>query len=126
MKNKRTTRRCEICKNTYSLEKFSKNKSKTWGYSYTCIECNRKRVSQSRPLICGVSREEYSIMLNNQEGVCAICKHPNANGRRLSIDHDHFTGEIRGLLCNNCNVLLGHAKDNPYILRKALEYIEKH
>jgi hypothetical protein len=72
-----------------------------------------------------ITLEEYEKLFNNQDGKCAICgEHQDNVGKTLSVDHDHFTDEIRGLLCYNCNLLLGHAKDNPYILRKALEYLE--
>jgi len=60
----------------------------------------------------GISLEEYNQMLEEQNGVCAICKceektKVQGNIRCLSIDHNHDTGEIRGLLCNRCNKLLG-------------------
>ncbi len=42
------------------------------------------------------------------------------------LDHCHATGAKRGWLCNNCNVMLGNAKDSPAILRKAAEYLDSH
>lgn len=57
------------------------------------------------------------------KSVCAICKRrPNT---RLNIDHDHVTGDIRGLLCPNCNRAIGLFRDDPGIMRHAAEYIEK-
>lgn len=47
------------------------------------------------------------------------------NYSRLSVDHDHQTGKIRGLLCNNCNRAIGLLKDSSDILYKAAKYIEK-
>ena len=71
----------------------------------------------------GVTPEQYRAWVNEQEGKCAICRQaPGIRG--LAVDHDHNTGKIRGLLCGNCNVLLGHAKDNPATLRAAAEYLE--
>ena len=59
-----------------------------------------------------------------QEYNCAICGKKEKN-RKLSLDHNHTTGHIRGLLCQSCNFILGAAKDNPYILRIAAEYLTK-
>lgn len=55
---------------------------------------------------------------------CAICgtKDPGYLGS-LHIDHDHSTGEVRGLLCHSCNVLLGHARDSVDTLQKAIQYL---
>jgi hypothetical protein len=56
----------------------------------------------------GITQEQYEEMLSEQNGGCAICGITEAtNGRRLAVDHDHQTGEVRGLLCNNCNVAVG-------------------
>ncbi len=70
--------------------------------------------------------EDYDNLFNNQNGVCLICKNPETNGRRLSVDHDHKTGKIRGLLCQKCNTLLGCANDSIDILLKSIEYLRKH
>lgn len=73
-----------------------------------------------------ITLEEYNNLFSKQEGKCAICgEHQDNIGKTLGVDHDHFTDEVRGLLCYNCNLLLGHAKDRTYILRKAIEYLEK-
>ena len=56
----------------------------------------------------GLTPEEYNRMFENQSGCCAICKkHQSEFKRRLAVDHDHGTGQVRGLLCGACNVLLG-------------------
>ena len=55
----------------------------------------------------GITLVEYDQMLAEQGGVCAICK-KEPDGRRLSVDHDHVTGEVRGLLCVRCNSFLGY------------------
>jgi hypothetical protein len=69
-----------------------------------------------------MSPEEYSTMLNTQGGVCAICK--GVCTRALAVDHNHVTGKVRGLLCNNCNRGLGHLKDDVGLLRQAVMYLE--
>ena len=56
----------------------------------------------------GLTDKDYTQLLRKQEGGCAICKLPQSNfKRRLDIDHDHTTGEVRGLLCSACNRHLG-------------------
>jgi hypothetical protein len=62
-------------------------------------------------------------MLKNQNNVGWICKGSTRDGRSLSIDHCHKTGKIRGLLCKDCNIGLGHFKDNIKLLQKAEEYL---
>ena len=56
---------------------------------------------------------------------CAICGTTEWMGRheRPHVDHDHKTDRVRGLLCHNCNVLLGHAHEDPAILQAAIRYI---
>lgn len=72
----------------------------------------------------GISVEQYDEMLIRQNGVCAICKTPCKSGRRLAVDHDHKTGQVRSLLCSNCNRGLGCFQDNPDLLREAAQYLE--
>lgn len=51
-----------------------------------------------------VTEEEYAARLEEQGGVCAICGNPpKEGGRALHVDHDHKTGDVRGLLCHYCN-----------------------
>ena len=66
---------------------------------------------------------EYAGMLQQQGGGCAICGGTNPNGRRLYVDHDHETGQVRGLLCGNHNTALGLAKDNAYNLMLMIDYL---
>ena len=72
----------------------------------------------------GITVEEYNNMLNAQDGICAICG-VDRIGRNMPVDHDHQTGEIRAILCGNCNRGLGMFMDNPQTLRLAADYIEK-
>lgn len=73
----------------------------------------------------GISLEEYVEILDDQNGVCKICGSPPSENFALSVDHNHETGEVRGLLCGSCNFMLGHAKDKPELLRKAAQYLEE-
>lgn len=77
----------------------------------------------------GITLEQYNEMLERQNGVCAICEQDEtrtARGiiRSLAVDHDHETGEVRGLLCASCNQILGFARDNPEVLRSAATYLD--
>lgn len=74
----------------------------------------------------GITQEAYEELLAAQEGRCAICRGIDFKPwDRLVIDHCHDTGVIRGLLCHSCNVCIGQAKDDPTVLRAAVEYLER-
>jgi len=74
----------------------------------------------------GITEEEYNQLLVNQNFSCAICKsHINEFKRKLSVDHNHETGKVRGLLCNNCNAGIGYLEEDVDSLRQAIEYLEK-
>jgi hypothetical protein len=70
----------------------------------------------------GLSLEAYDGLVQAQHGRCASCQRVP---ERLVVDHDHTTGEVRGLLCNGCNVGLGFFRDSPRKLRKAAKYLER-
>ena len=81
---------------------------------------NRKRSYNFPP-------ELFDQRFNEQGSVCAICKSTTAGGRgAFHADHDHNTKQPRGILCHNCNVALGNFKDNPEILKAAIEYLKKY
>lgn len=74
----------------------------------------------------GISLEEYDRLLEAQDNGCAICgKTPEENGQRLAVDHNHDTGEVRGLLCSQCNTGIGNLGDSPDRLRLAIRYLEQ-
>lgn len=73
----------------------------------------------------GITPEDYNQMFVTQNGLCAICLKPSRDGTNLRIDHNHETGKIRGLLCENCNFGLGHFKDNSEVLLSAVKYLTK-
>lgn len=77
-----------------------------------------------------ISLADYEQRLEEQGGVCAICRQPETGqsketgkSKRLSVDHNHASGQVRGLLCVNCNRALGYFKDSPERLKAALEYL---
>jgi hypothetical protein len=81
----------------------------------------------------GITQEQYEEMFRRQNGRCGICQKrhkPYKNGkgkvRNLSVDHDHETGKVRGLLCNRCNMALGMLGDTQDGLKAALRYLRSH
>lgn len=79
----------------------------------------------------GITPDQYAEMLRSQKGVCAICEQPETRILRgvvqiLCIDHDHTTGNVRALLCNACNVGIGHLRDDPGLVAKAAAYLRRH
>lgn len=71
----------------------------------------------------GITLADYDRMFDKQGGMCAICFGPPKSGRRMAVDHDHDTGAIRGLLCNTCNLAIGHLRDDPMIVASAAVYL---
>ncbi len=86
-------------------------------------ECRLKRQYK-------ITLEQYNNMFIFQGGVCAICGRPETVKlknivKRLSVDHNHITGKVRGLLCRNCNQALGLLNENPVVIKNLLGYIIK-
>ncbi len=72
----------------------------------------------------GLTPEDYNKMFEAQEGCCAICNvYQSESEIRMAIDHDHKTGRIRGLVCRDCNLFLGHLEKKCGLLLRALEYL---
>lgn len=137
-------RTCKACKETKSLTeyyvKLDGRDGKKYYDSY-CRKCSMQRqkeyIQKQSPeyrrnlqlkTLYGITIEEFNKMLEEQGGVCAICKQPETEGKmgKLTMDHDHETGYNRQILCGMCNRGLGHFKDNPELLRAAANYIEEH
>lgn len=74
----------------------------------------------------GLSKSAFLVLLDNQGGVCAICQKCDWGWHGPKIDHDHNAGGlVRGILCQNCNLALGHIHDDPTIARSMSDYLEK-
>lgn len=93
-----------------------------------CSDCRKKSRSKAShekrvTATYGPGPGEYDVLFEAQDGRCAICREPRR--QRLSVDHDHKSGLVRGLLCRRHNgQLLPAARDRPEILRAAAEYLE--
>lgn len=111
---KQTT--CKSCMNEQTKEYYNKNKDK--------ID-NKNRGNNLRRLY-GISLQQYNELLDKQHGCCAICdRHREEFDRHFSVDHNHATNEIRGLLCTYCNHrVVGRHRDGV-LLRKIADYVEQ-
>ncbi len=119
---------CNICKVEKPTSEFSLQKSGKHGVRAFCKACRkdkpswRRSKSDYRKWAYGLSKERMSEMITEQRGRCAICERSLTT---IRVDHCHFTGVVRGVLCSSCNVGLGLFKDDPGILLKAVAYLSK-
>ena len=113
----RTVRRaqCKACLATRKREYHKKNPEQYRRHRETSRQARLKRVF-------GITQDEYDQLLKDQRGVCAICKQV-PDGIRLGVDHNHKTGQVRGLLCIPCNTGIGMLKDDPDLLHRAVFYL---
>jgi hypothetical protein len=72
----------------------------------------------------GLTSEDYDALYEFQGGRCALCRIATGKSRRLTVDHDHKTGKVRGLLCRPCNNILGMARDAISFFRRCIAYLE--
>lgn len=134
---------CAKCGDVKPLTEFFADRSKKHGYAARCKQCKREdhreylrrtdghrrryqknRLSErERHLVrkYGVTLAVYDEMYAEQGGRCAICE--KQQKRSFDVDHNHETGEVRGLLCTSCNRVLGHAGDSAERLMAAAEYL---
>lgn len=112
---KSNTSYCNLCQREYQRQ-YQKRYIKT---------DNGKRKVKNKYLKFKfkITIERFEELLKAQNYVCAICKNPNHTGKSLCVDHNHTTGTIRGLLCNNCNRAIGLLKDNTELINNALRYL---
>lgn len=95
-------------------------------YKTTRIAANRKcRLKRE----FGITADDYKTMFDLQHGVCLICSRPESyvvkgSLSRLAVDHNHTTGEVRGLLCHQCNLIIGNGREDPDVFKQAAMYIE--
>lgn len=123
------TRKCSKCNIVKNLDLFYNDKNKPLGKSYLCKSCSKakKRNNEIRKNY-GITQQEYEEILKSQNYECAICGRSDTGierTNRLSIDHCHDTGKVRGLLCNWCNQGLGMFRDDSSLLDKAISYLKE-
>lgn len=127
-----TEKMCPRCTQTLPLDLFAINRSSSRGISAYCLDCHnlvvRENVEKNHGSTrnfhlkrrYGVTAEQVAEMAAEFGGMCAICEERPA----AHVDHDHATGEIRGILCFTCNAGLGNFRDRPDLLDKAVHYLE--
>lgn len=126
---------CKNCRNVYMSKWWKKDPDKTKAYGKMMYQKHRekRRIGgwhQHLKYKYGISSADYDQMLKDQGGVCAICeqgeikinkhKHP----QKLSVDHNHFTGKVRALICHKCNIRVAWREDE--LNKKVDEYLVKH
>jgi len=135
---------CYRCKKVKDLSEFYKSSRSANGIQGHCKSCTKDVAKEWRAKNRTVNRryglnwrlkykfnmslDEYNNLLESQGHKCAICGQPEMTSRNgipkmMCIDHDHDTGKVRGLLCNNCNRGIGLIGEDPNWLQKAILYL---
>jgi len=123
---------CPDCDEIKPLAEFERTRGKASGYHSYCLSCHMARDVETKTRLYGGTREyhlrhrygigqtDVNFMLAMQGDACAICRAPDPQ----HVDHDHRTGQVRGILCFNCNGGLGQFRDNPEFLAGAIKYLK--
>lgn len=124
-------RMCTKCGVTKPVADFHKNGTLRGvpQYKTECKECRKAKPDTYRPYHLknryGITIEDYDRMFAEQGGVCLICNRPETQRKRLSVDHCHDSGKVRGLLCTTCNIAIGHLLDDPDVIQRASDYVRR-
>ncbi len=119
--------RCKKCTNEIVKERYHKDIMKSRKIGREDYKKNKKRKwSSGLKTRYGITSYEYNNLLESQNSKCGICgMDQNKLKKRLHVDHNHNTGEIRGLICKSCNLAIGLIKDDISILNKMIKYLVK-
>ncbi len=115
----------KIARRYKDFSEKEKTRRSAYGKSY---RASHKKEVRSRLLErrYGISQEAVDALLKKQNNVCAICKTSKWGYNAPSVDHDHGTGKIRGILCRRCNLVLGLINDSRLLSMKILYYLASH
>jgi hypothetical protein len=119
---------CTLCDIEKPISEYNGNKKHSW-----CNSCSKENnFKRNLWKEYRLTIDNYNELVLQQNNKCAICgknESCTSNGskeiKKLSVDHDHSNGKIRGLLCYKCNIALGFFDDNIDLLMKAIEYLKK-
>jgi hypothetical protein len=127
---------CRRCRCEKSLDDFWTDKRVRDQRMARCKDCVRayrsQRPAARKPYVrmhtlkklYGITPEDYDAMYEAQGGRCGVCGVEKGK-QNFHIDHDHGTGEVRGLLCLSCNAGMGQLGDDATRLRAAADWIER-
>lgn len=129
---------CFNCKELKPISEFCKAKQNKDGYSGRCKACDKKyreafyadkpshyKKEETLKRVYGLTWSEYQEMLKVSGNCCYVCgAHESRFKKGLSVDHDHSTGQIRGLLCGVCNRFIVARHKTGDLLRKAADYLD--
>jgi len=129
--------KCKQVKDTDEFPKRGKNKTCQSWCTFCSLEYRREWGKRNKRKVkdldlqykYGITIEDLESMRILQRNECDICGKSLGNldsTKDICVDHDHSSGQPRGLLCNHCNFGLGHFKDSKKNLGKAIEYLEKY
>ena len=111
---------CNTCRRDYYQANKEKIKART-KKAYTPEYGRQQKLKKNY----GISIEDYNKMFSDQDGKCKIClTHQSKFKKPLFVDHCHRTGDVRGLLCHNCNIGISNFKDNLELFKSAMSYLE--
>ena len=136
---------CKKCRLKYIMQWGAKNRGKVIAANrrYRIAVKVRHGIPLTRPapkprkvveLACiySITHQEAFELVKRISGRCAVCRERETTHskygyvRTLSVDHNHKTGRVRGLLCRRCNSVLGFAKDSVQLLKRLIAYLEAH
>ena len=138
-----TFKQCSICEEYLELMEFRRIvRGNASGYRSECKKCTKdyksiyrlsnperaKKLANNSRLKSryGITWDSYVTKLEEQGGICSICKLPPSGKRRIAVDHCHKTGKIRELLCTRCNASLGLMRENVEALTNMIKYIKRY
>ena len=129
------TKKCTKCGEEKPINDFAKRNNRKSGIQSSCKECNVKNKQDAQyyrdwklKAVYGITREDYNSLREKQNNCCAICgiHEKHAKNSTLCVDHNHDTGEVRGLLCHKCNAAIGLLQDNHEFCFNASEYLKEY
>ncbi len=112
---------CDLPLTDKDIELLSKRRGVPKSY---CQECSRdyRKWSNIRRRY-GINQERYNEIVEAQENKCVLCH--EEIGPKSVVDHCHSSGVVRGILCNNCNALVGFSKESIEVLNRTIEYLKR-
>jgi hypothetical protein len=138
---------CSTCKVVKPVTEYHGHPHTSDGLQSVCKQCHAataangyrkmsatekdRRNARSKAARYGMTLEEMLAYVDAHNGLCDICGKPDTTHRKatwtnkLTFDHDHASGKLRGMLCSRCNIAIGSVNDDPAILRKLADYIER-